>query len=150
MKEDVYASTNLIDLRRLPDTVWEDVPPPKNHRDPPPSHQVTFFPQTESWDGCTIPFTGLVVRDQYPTGEVADQAYVESPHLSRCGEASTRNSAAAAPGVTRALVHFALVDNLWPSLFRWQCLADGPLASLPRALIPEVDWPSMLVTPSPC
>src|SRR5581483_342351 len=160
LKEGMHAYTDLIGLSRLPDTVWEDVPPPKNHRDPPPIRQLALFPQIESWDACTIPLTCLVVRDQYPTGEVAYQSYV-SPRAFPDGTSFDRqrrrrwddeecymtlarywNVNDLPPlrlGVARALVHFALVAYLLLSLFRWQSQAIGPLAALPRALIPEVE-----------
>ncbi len=41
--------------------------------------------------------------------------------------------------VAQALVHFALVADLLLSLFRWQTRAKGPLASLPHAIVPEVE-----------
>lgn len=160
LKEDMHAYADLIGLSHLPDTVWEDVPPPKNHRDPSPLRQVALFPSIESWDACTLPLTGLVVRDQYPNGEVAYQAYVsprafaDGPSFyqqqrrrwdaEECSMALARywNVNDLPPlrlGVARALVHFALVAYLLLSLFRWQSQAEGPLASLPRALIPEVE-----------
>ena len=160
LKEDMHAYADLVGLSRLPDTVWEDVPPPKNHRDPPPQRQVALIPPIESWDACAIPLTGLVVRDRYPNGEVAHQAYV-SPRsfpdavsfyaeqrrrwdAEECYMALARywNVNDLPPlrlGVARALVHFALVAYLLLSLFRRQNQADGPLASLPRALVPEVE-----------
>lgn len=160
LKEDMHAYADLIGLSRLPDTVWEDVPPPKNHRALPPIRQVALFPQIESWDACTIPLTGLVVRDQYPTGEVAYQAYV-SPRSFPDGASFYREQRrrwddeecymALARywhindlpplrlGVAQALVHFALVAYLLLSLYRWQAHAAGPLANLPRALLPEVE-----------
>lgn len=160
LKEDMHAFTDLIGRSRLPDTVWEDVPPPKNHRDPPPRRQVTLFPQIESWDACAIPLTGLVVRDQSPNGEVPSHAYVSPRAFAdaasfyqqqrRRWDAEERYMALARYwnvndlpplrlGVARALVHFALVAYLLLSLFRWQSDAAGPLASLPRAFIPEVE-----------
>lgn len=160
LKEDMHAYADLVGLSRLPDTVWEDVPAPKNHRDPPPHRQVALFPPIESWDACAIPLTGLVVRDLYPNGEAVCQAYVspqpfpDGPSFYReqrrrwdaqeCYMALARywNVNDLPPlrlGVARALVHFALVAYLLLSLFRWQARADGPLASLPRALIPEVE-----------
>jgi len=160
LTEDMHAYADLVGLSRLLDTVWEDVPPPKNHRDPPPRRQVALFPQIESWDACTIPLTGLVVRDCYPSGEIVDQADV-SPRAfpdgasfyreqrrrwdaEECYMALARywNVNDLPPlrlGVAQALVHFALVAYLLLSLFRWHTQAEGPLASLPRALIPEVE-----------
>lgn len=147
-KEDTHVYTDLLGLSGLPDTVWENVPPPKNHGGPPPIRQVAFFPQVESWNACTIPLTGLVVRDQYPTGEVAYQAYM-SPRTfpnaasfykeqrrrwddEECYIALARywNANDLPPlrlGVARALVHFALVAYLLLSLSRWQNPGDGPL-----------------------
>jgi len=42
-------------------------------------------------------------------------------------------------GVAQAVVHFALVAYLLLCLLRWKTRAEGPLASLPRSLIPEVE-----------
>jgi hypothetical protein len=160
LKEDMHAYRDVVGLSRLPDTVWEDVPPPKNHRDPPPVRQVALFPQIESWDACSVPLTGLVVRDRYPSGEELFQAYVtpeafadgasfyheqrrrwdaEECYMALARYWNVNDLPPLRLGLARALVHFALVAYLLLSLFRWQNHAEGPLASLPRALIPEVE-----------
>jgi hypothetical protein len=160
LKEDMLAYADLVGLSRLADTVWEDVPPPKNHRAPPPVRQVALFPPIDSWEACDIPLTGLVVRDCYPTGEVVYQAYV-SPRAFPNGGSFYREQRrrwdaeecymtlarywgvnGLPPmrlGVAHAVVHFALVAYLLLCLFRWKTQAEGPLASLPRSLIPEVE-----------
>lgn len=160
LKENMLAYADLVGLSHLPGTVWEDVPPPQNHRDPPPARQVTLVPPIESWDACTVPLTGLVVRDRYPSGEVLYQAYV-SPRAfpegasfyreqrrrwdtEECYMALARywNVNDLPPmrlGVGQAVVHFALVAYLLLGLWRWKTHTDGPLASLPRSLIPEVE-----------
>ena len=42
-------------------------------------------------------------------------------------------------GVAQAVVHFSLIAYLLLCLFRWKTKAQGPLGSLPRALIPEAE-----------
>lgn len=160
LKEDVHADADLIGLSRLPDTVWEDVPPPQNHRDPSPLRQVALFPKIESWDACTRPVTGLAVGDQYSNGEVTYQAYVsprsfpdrasfyqqqrrrwdaEEWYMALARSWNVNDLPPLRLGVARALVHFALVAYLLVSLFRSQTWAEGPPASLPHAVGPEVE-----------
>jgi hypothetical protein len=160
LKEDMHAYADLVGLSRLADTIWEDVPPPKNHRDPPPVRQVARFPPIEGWDACDIPLTGLVIRDCYPTGETLYQAYVtprafpdgvsfyreqrrrwddEECYMALARYWDVNDLPPMRLGVAQAVVHFALVAYLLLCLFRWQHQAEGPLGSLPRALIPEVE-----------
>jgi hypothetical protein len=160
LKSDMLAYGDLVGLARLEDTPWEAVPPPRNHRDPPPRRAVALFPAIESWPSCPVPLTGLVVRDEYPDGTVREQAYV-TPHPFADGatfyaEARRRwddeeGFMALARywginglpplrlGLARAVVHFTLLAYLLLGLFRWQEPADRPLTSLPRAFVPEVE-----------
>lgn len=160
LKEDMHAYADLVGLSRLADTAWEDAPPPKNHRDPPPIRQVALFPPIESWDACDVPLSGLVVRDCYPIGEVVYQAYVspgafpdgvsfyreqrrrwddEECYMALSRYWDVNDLPPMRLGVAQAVVHFALVAYLLLCLFRWKTQAQGPLGCLPRALIPEAE-----------
>ncbi len=48
LQEDMHAYADLVGLSGLPDTVWEEVPAPQNHRDPPPSRQVARIPRSRA------------------------------------------------------------------------------------------------------
>lgn len=40
VREDMLVLEEMHDPARLPDTVWQEVAPAKNHRDPPPRRQI--------------------------------------------------------------------------------------------------------------
>jgi Transposase DDE domain. len=66
VRENMQAYDDLIGLTRLPQTQWETIPPPDNHRDPAPERAVTYIETVTSWDRCSVPLAGCVIRDTYP------------------------------------------------------------------------------------
>jgi hypothetical protein len=51
-KSNVAAYQDLVGLANVQETVWEEVPVPRNHHNPPPGRQVAVFPEVTSWDAC--------------------------------------------------------------------------------------------------
>ena len=78
LRDNMQAYTDLIGLTRLPDTQWDAVPPPDNHRDPAPQRHLSYIETVDSWDSCNVPLVGCVIRDTYPT-EVSYQVLVMTP-----------------------------------------------------------------------
>jgi hypothetical protein len=66
VRENMQSYNDLIGLTRLPQTPWEAVSPPDNHREPAPERAVTYIETVTSWDRCTVPLAGCVIRDTYP------------------------------------------------------------------------------------
>lgn len=78
VRENMLSYADLVGLTRLPDTRWEPVPPPDNHRLPPPVREVTYIESVTSWESCDVPLAGCVIRDTYPT-QVEYQVLVMTP-----------------------------------------------------------------------
>jgi len=67
VREDMLVLEEMRNLATLPDTIWEEVPPPKNHEDPPPRREITGFSNLSGeWSGCPAPLSGCLIRDTYP------------------------------------------------------------------------------------
>jgi len=66
IRSDMDIFADLQGLARLPETNWEEVPPPKSHQDPPPRREITAFSDMESWWSCEAPLCGCLIRDTYP------------------------------------------------------------------------------------
>ena len=67
VREDMLILEEMGNLARLPDTLWEEVPPPKNHEDPPPQREITAFENLSGeWVECQAPLCGCLIRDTYP------------------------------------------------------------------------------------
>lgn len=159
LKSNMTAYGDLLGLANMADTSWQDVPAPKNHRDLPPQRRVALFPEITTWDACTVPLTGLVIKDQYPDGKVEWQAYVSTKDYSTSSEFYERQrwrweeeecfmalsrywGANDLPpmreGVARAMIYFTLLAYLLLALFRRQEGAEVS-TSLPPLLFPEVE-----------
>ena len=69
VRSDMDIFEDLQGLARLPDTVWEEVPPPKNHKEPAPKREITAFSDLESWSSCRAPLCGCLIRDSYDDHE---------------------------------------------------------------------------------
>lgn len=159
VKSDMAAYADLLGLARMDDVRWEEVPPPKNHRNPPPKRQVALFESIDSWDACSVPLQGLVVKDCYPDGAVEWQAYVtprKYPDGRSFYAAQRRRSDVEEGfmglsrywglndlppmrlGVAQAITHFTLLAYLLLGLFRFEEQAPGHRIALPRLPFPEV------------
>jgi hypothetical protein len=160
LKSDMVAFTDLLGLAQMPDTRWTPVETPKNHREPPPTRHVTLFDSIESWESCTIPLTGLVVRDCYPDGTVEWQTYVsprgyddgasfyadqrqrwdcEECYMTLARYWGMNTLPPMRLGLARAVVHFALLAYLLLGLFRWSEGHTGHLITLPGLPVPDVE-----------
>lgn len=160
LKTDMTAFADLLGLAQMPDTTWTLVEAPKNHREPPPTRHVALFDSIASWDSCTIPLTGLVVRDCYPDGTVEWQAYVsprgyedgatfyadqrrrwdcEEGYMTLARSWGINTLPPMRLGLARAVVHFVLLAYLLLGLFRWSERYTGHLVTPPGLLVPEVE-----------
>ena len=67
VRENMLVLEEMCNLAKLPDTVWEEVPPPKNHENPPPRREITGFSDLSGeWSECQAPLSGCLIRDTYP------------------------------------------------------------------------------------
>ena len=66
VRSDMDIFADLQGLARLPDTQWQELPPPQNHRQPPPRREITAFHELQSWSACEAPLCGCLIRDTYP------------------------------------------------------------------------------------
>lgn len=160
LKTDMVAYTDLLGLAQMDDVSWEEVPAPKNHRTPPPERTVALFDSIESWDACSVPLQGLVIRDCYSNGSVEWQAYVtprkypdgrsfyatqrrrwdeEEEFMGLARYWGLNDLPPMRLGVARAVAHFTLEAYLLLGLFRLQEQAPGHLVARPRLPFPEVE-----------
>jgi len=79
VRSDMDIFEQMKGLARLPETEWEEVPPPKNHQEPPPKREITGFEALESWEGCRAPLSGCLIRDRYPEGERYQGIVITAP-----------------------------------------------------------------------
>ena len=145
LKSNMAAFQDLLGLAQMKDTVWQEVEPPKNHRVPLPKRELALFSEITTWDACTVPLSGLVIRDRYPKSEREPdgkeewQVYVSTKGYAKAAELYQRQrlrweeeesfmalsrywGANDLPplreGVARAVVHFTLLAYLLLGLFR--------------------------------
>lgn len=78
LKSDMLIYQDMVGLSRLPDTVWRPTHPPKLNGQPQPTRTVCAMEELHTWEACTIPLHGCVLRDQYPDGQVKYQGIVTS------------------------------------------------------------------------
>jgi hypothetical protein len=84
VRENMQAYNDLIGLTLLPETHWDSVSPPDNHRDPALKREVAYIDTVTSWDRCTVPLAGCVLRDTSPD-QVGYQVLVMSPPPEQLG-----------------------------------------------------------------
>lgn len=65
VKSDMDIYHDLLGLTRLPETKWQGVDPPKYHDREIPNRYVTGFKQLETWEACSVPLSGAVIRDEF-------------------------------------------------------------------------------------
>jgi hypothetical protein len=90
VRDNMQSYHDLIGLTRLPQTVWESVPPPDNHREPAPERAVSYIETVTSWDSCTAPLAGCVIRDTYPD-QVSYQVLVMTPPRHASGPVTAKD-----------------------------------------------------------
>ena len=64
MDEVMAIHVDMIALSQLPETVWLEVEPPKCKNQPLCRH-IAYLSDLETWDGCAVPLSGIVIRDTY-------------------------------------------------------------------------------------
>jgi hypothetical protein len=138
LRSDMDAFADLVGLSQMKDTVWQRVPPPDNHRTPPPRRTIALYTGLTSWSSCTVPLSGCVIRDLYPQGTeyqatiqtgqatLAQEIYegrgqrwdVEETFMSLTRYWAFDQLPACRPGVARALVLFAFLAFTLLGLYR--------------------------------
>ena len=61
---DLYQ--DMLGLSRLEDATWLAAPPPQLHQGPVPERTLCPLRDLNTWDACTVPLQGIVIRDTYP------------------------------------------------------------------------------------
>lgn len=78
LKTDMDLYTDMLSLASEKDTSWleVDLPKYKNSKRMPMSREIAYLSDLETWDSCTVPLAGIVIRDTYSDGDVAYQCVV--------------------------------------------------------------------------
>lgn len=76
LRNDMVLFEDMLGLARLDDAVWLPTDPPKLHQKPRPERSVCHLTDLDTWDACTVPLQGIVIRDIYPDGTVRVQCLV--------------------------------------------------------------------------
>jgi hypothetical protein len=76
LREDMNLYEDMLGLARLDDAVWTPASSPKLRGKPRPERSLCQLTDLETWDACTVPLQGIVVRDRYPDGTVCFQCLV--------------------------------------------------------------------------
>ena len=64
MDEVMAIHVDMIALSQLPETIWLEAEPPKRKNQPLRRH-IAYLSDLETWDGCAVPLSGIVIRDTY-------------------------------------------------------------------------------------
>jgi len=140
LREHMAVLTDMLGLARLEETTWLAVPPPDNHRDPPPQRQISGFTDLTSWDTCQAPLCGCLIQDRYPdhvayqgvvmTAKEAEASAIYQDRGPRWDQEEVFMSLSrywrfdrlppCRPGVAYALVHFALLAFTLLNLYQGQ------------------------------
>jgi hypothetical protein len=76
LRDDMNLYEDMLGLARLDDAIWTPADPPKLRQKPLPERSLCQLTDLETWDACTVPLQGIVIRDIYPDGEVRFQCLV--------------------------------------------------------------------------
>jgi hypothetical protein len=163
VREDMLVLEEMCNLTRLPDTVWEEVPPPKNHEDPPPHREITGFGYlSREWSECQAPLSGCLIRDTYPdrvvyqglimTAEEADARSIydgrgkrwtlEEVYMTLTRYWRFDDLPPCRPGVAFAWVHFTFLAFTLLGLYRQETEEEEPAtlnAGPPPLPMPEYE-----------
>ena len=66
LRENMDLYQDMLGLCQLDDAVWLAAPPPKLPQGPIPQRALCPLSDLDTWDACTAPLVGLVIRDTYP------------------------------------------------------------------------------------
>jgi hypothetical protein len=76
LRDNMTLYEDMLGLARLDDAVWTPADPPKLHQEPLPERSLCHLTDLDTWDSCTVPLQGIVIRDTYPDGAVRFQCLV--------------------------------------------------------------------------
>jgi hypothetical protein len=68
LKTDMALYTDMLSLVTEPETAWLPAEPPKygGARPAPTARHIAYVSDLETWDSCSVPLAGIVIRDTYP------------------------------------------------------------------------------------
>lgn len=64
LKKDMSLYADMLGLTRCRDTQWLEVAVPKR-KNKPVSRHITYMTDLETWDSCSVPLAGIVIKDTY-------------------------------------------------------------------------------------
>lgn len=64
LKSDMVLHQDMVSLASMPETIWLEAQLPKR-KNPPMSRHICYLSDLDTWDGCTAPLSGIVIRDTY-------------------------------------------------------------------------------------
>ena len=106
LKTDMVMYQDMMGLAQLDDAQWIPAAPPKLHDGPLPERSLCCLEHLETWDACTVPLHGCVVRDQYPTA-IRHQCFV------------TTDETLTGPGVHQAVRERWQIEETFMDLTRY-------------------------------
>jgi hypothetical protein len=162
VREDMRVMEEMRHLARLPGTVWEEVPAPQNHQDPPPRREIAGFTDlSDEWAECQAPLCGCLIRDTYPdrveyqalvmTATEADARTIydgqgqrwtlEEVYMTLTRYWHFDDLPPCRAGVGLALVHFALLAFTLLGLYRQETQEVDPLTrNVAPPPLPMPEW----------
>jgi len=66
LRENMDLYQDMLGLCQLDDAEWIAAPPPQLPEGPVPQRALCPLTDLNTWDACTVPLQGLVIRDTYP------------------------------------------------------------------------------------
>lgn len=161
LRQDMALYEDMIGLSQLDDAAWIEAPPPKLHEGPVPQRALCPLSDLNTWEACTVPLQGLVLRDTYPdhtqyqclvTTDLTltaqqlhqysrDRWSIEESFMDLTRYWPLGHLGSCRPAVARAQLHFLLLAYTLLHLFAHETEpADGPPLPHPRL------FPSQQVT----
>ena len=143
LRTDMAIHVDMIALSQLPETVWLEAEPPKCKNQPLCRH-IAYLSDLETWDGCAVPLSGIVIRDMYAdkvvyqtvvTTDISAKAErihewirtrwaIEETFMEESRYGSFNKVGACRVGVAAAIAHFSLLAYTLLRLFARKDEAD--------------------------
>jgi hypothetical protein len=155
LRENMDLYQDMLGLCQLDDAVWIKAPPPQRHEGVVPQRTLCHLTDLNTWEACTVPLQGLVIRDTYPdrvqyqclvTTDLTltppqlhqynrDRWSIEESFMDLTRYWPLEQMGSCRPAVARAQIHFLLLAYTLLHLFAHETEpADGPPRPHPRLL----------------
>ncbi len=128
LKSDMVLHQDMVSLASMSETIWLAARLPKR-KNPPLSRHICYLSDLDTWDGCTAPLAGIVIRDSYadrteyqtvvttdPTAEpeqihewIRSRWAIEETFMEESRYGSLNNIGPCRAGVGAAVAHFSLL-----------------------------------------